>query len=261
MDLQLTGKTALVLASSTGLGKAVAKELAHEGANVMITSRNEDKLIQAQKEIEQVAKGKVSYKVADVTDPQSIKELVEATRNSFGKINILVNNTGGPSAGSFEDMSDQDFQTAFELTLLSYVRAVREVLPDLKETRGHILNNTSSSVKQPIDGLLLSNVFRMGVQGLSKSLSQELAGDGIMVNTIGAGRIKTDRLTELDSNRADREGKSVEDIQASIKGQIPAGRYGDPEEFAKMATFLVSGVNTYVTGQTILVDGALSKSY
>lgn len=261
MDLHLTGKTAIVLASSTGLGKAVAEELALEGANVMITSRNKDKLVQAKEEIEQVAKGRVEYMVADVTDAHSIKALVDVTRQTFGKINILVNNTGGPSAGSFEDLTDQDFQKAFDLTLMSYIRAVREVLPDLKETRGHILNNTSSSVKQPIDGLLLSNVFRMGVQGLSKSLSQELAPHGIMVNTIGAGRIETDRLTELDQNRAEREGKTVEDIQASIKDQIPAGRYGEPKEFAKMATFLVSGVNTYVTGQTILVDGALSKSY
>ncbi len=261
MDLHLTGKTAIVLASSTGLGKAVAKELAVEGANVMITSRNKDKLVQAKEEIEQVAKGRVEYMVADVTDAHSIKALVDVTRQTFGKINILVNNTGGPSAGSFEDLTDQDFQKAFDLTLMSYIRAVREVLPDLKETRGHILNNTSSSVKQPIDGLLLSNVFRMGVQGLSKSLSQELAPHGIMVNTIGAGRIATDRLTELDQNRAEREEKTVDDIQASIKDQIPAGRYGEPEEFAKMATFLVSGVNTYVTGQTILVDGALSKAY
>lgn len=261
MDLHLTGKTAIVLASSTGLGKAVAKELALEGANVMITSRNKDKLVQAKEEIEQVAKGRVEFMVADVTDAHSIKALVDVTRQTFGKINILVNNTGGPSAGSFEDLTDQDFQKAFDLTLMSYIRAVREVLPDLKETRGHILNNTSSSVKQPIDGLLLSNVFRMGVQGLSKSLSQELAQYGIMVNTIGAGRIETDRLTELDHNRAEREEKTVDDIQASIKDQIPAGRYGEPEEFAKMATFLVSGVNTYVTGQTILVDGALSKAY
>lgn len=261
MDLHLTGKTALVLASSTGLGKAVAKELALEGANVMITSRSKDKLIKAKKEIELVAKGKVDYMVADITDASSIKALVEVTRQTFGKINILVNNTGGPPAGSFDDMTDEDFQKAFDLTLLSFIRAIREVLPDLRETKGHILNNTSSSVKQPIDGLLLSNVFRMGVQGLSKSLSQELAPDGIMVNTIGAGRIETDRLKELDGNRARKMGKTVEDVQETIKKEIPAGRYGDPKEFAKMATFLVSGVNTYVSGQTILVDGAMNKAY
>ncbi|MCC5894563.1 MAG: SDR family oxidoreductase [Alkalibacterium sp.] len=261
MDLHLNGKTALVLASSTGLGKAVAKELALEGANVMITSRNKDKLIQAKREIELVAKGKVDYMVSDVTDAQSIKALVDVTRKTFGKISILVNNTGGPPSGTFDDLTDQEWQKAFDLTLLSYIRAIREVLPDLKETRGHILNNTSSSVKQPIDGLLLSNVFRLGVQGLSKSLSQELAPYGIMVNTIGAGRIETDRLKELDSTRAHKEGKSVEEIQETIKSQIPVGRYGEPKEFAKMATFLVSGVNTYVTGQTILVDGALNKAY
>lgn len=261
MDLQLNGKNALVLASSTGLGKAVAMELAKEGANVMLTSRSKDKLIEAKKEIDRVATGQVDYMVSDLTDLTSIKDLVEVTRKTFGKINILVNNTGGPSAGSFDDLDDAEWNKAFNLTLNSYIRTIREVLPDLRETRGHILNNTSSSVKQPIDGLLLSNVFRMGVQGLSKSLSQELAKDGIMVNTIGAGRIETDRLTELDSKRAEREGRSLEDVHQSIENQIPAGRYGKPEEFAKMAAFLVSGVNTYVSGQTILVDGAMSKSY
>ncbi|EXJ23094.1 3-oxoacyl-[acyl-carrier protein] reductase [Alkalibacterium sp. AK22] len=261
MDLQLNDKTALVLASSSGLGKAIAKELALEGANVMLTSRNKDKLVQAKKEIEQMAKGKVDYMVADVTDAGSINDLVDVTRKTFGKIDILVNNTGGPQAGSFDDMSDSDWQKAFELTLLSYIRAVRAVLPDLKENGGHILNNTSSSVKQPIDGLLLSNVFRMGVQGLSKSLSQELAADGIMVNTIGAGRIETDRLKELDAKRAEKQGISVEEAQEAIKKQIPAGRYGELKEFAKMAAFLVSGVNTYITGQTLLVDGGLTKAF
>lgn len=261
MDLHLTGKTALILASSSGLGKAIAKELALEGANVMLTSRNKDKLLAAKREIELVAKGKVDYMVSDLTDAESIKSLVEVTRDTFGPISILVNNTGGPPAGSFDDLTDQQWQKAFELTLLSYSRTIREVLPDLKKTGGHILNNTSSSVKQPIDGLLLSNVFRMGVQGLSKSLSQELAKDGIMVNTIGAGRIETERLTELDSSRAEREGKSTEEIQESIKKQIPAGRYGEPKELAKMAAFLVSGANTYITGQTILVDGGLTKAY
>lgn len=261
MDLHLTGKTALVLASSSGLGKAIAKELALEGANVMLTSRSKDKLLAAKEEIESISKGKVDYMVSDLTDGESIQHLVDVTRETFGPIRILVNNTGGPPAGSFDDLTDQNWQKAFDLTLLSYIRTIRAVLPDLKENGGHILNNTSSSVKQPIDGLLLSNVFRMGVQGLTKSLSQELAKDGIMVNTIGAGRIETDRLTELDSSRAEREGKTTEEVQAAIKAHIPSGRYGEPEEFAKMAVFLVSGINTYVTGQTILVDGGLTKAY
>lgn len=261
MDLELSGKTALVLASSSGLGKAIAHELAKEGANVMLTSRTKEALVEAKKEIEMDAKGSVSYFISDLTDAKSIKLLVEKTRETFGKISILVNNTGGPPGGLFESFNDEDWQKAFDLTLRSYIRVTKEVLPDLKETEGRILNNASSSIKQPIDGLVLSNVFRMGILGLSKSLSQELAKDGILVNTIGAGRIETDRLVELDSKRAEREGKTAAEVTESIEKTIPIGRYGQPEELAKMAVFLVSGANTYITGQQLLVDGGLIKAY
>jgi len=261
MDLKLTGKTALVLASSSGLGKAIANELAKEGANVMLTSRTKETLEQAKKEIEKTAVGKVSYVISDLTDGESIKHLVKLTRETFGKINILVNNSGGPPGGSFEQFTEIDWQKAFNLTLLNYVRTINEVLLDLKETNGRILNNASSSIKQPIDGLVLSNVFRMGILGLSKSLSQELAKDGILVNTIGAGRIETDRLTELDTARAKRSGTTMEEVKESIEGTIPLGRYGQPEEFAKIAAFLVSDANTYITGQQLLVDGGLTTAY
>lgn len=261
VDLNVTGKNALVLASSSGLGKAIAKELAAEGANVMLTSRNKDKLEAAKADIEKVAKGKVGYIISDITDAESINSLVKGTREKFGKISMLVNNSGGPKAGKFEDMTDEDWQKAFELTLLSYVRVTRAVLPDLKETKGRILNNASSSIKQPIDGLLLSNAFRMGIQGLSKTLARELGPDGILVNTIGAGRIQTDRIDDLDDTRADDKGVSPEEVKDQFKAKIPAGRYGKPEEFAKMAAFLVSYANTYVSGQAILVDGAMIETY
>lgn len=260
MDLQVQGKTALVLASSSGLGKAIAQELANEGANVMLTSRSKDKLEEAKTEIEATAKGKVAYTVADITSAESIKQLVQATRNEFGPITILVNNAGGPPAGGFEDFSDEDWQKAFELTLFSFIRTIREVLPDLKEHGGHILNNASSSIKQPIDGLLLSNVFRMGIAGLAKSLSQEFGQDNILINTVGAGRVATDRLKELDGTRAEKLGVSVEEVEESVQSGIPFGRYGKPEEFAKVATFLVSGANTYLTGQNILIDGGMIKT-
>jgi len=261
MDLELSGKNALVLASSSGLGKAIAHELAKEGANVMLTSRTRETLEQAKKELEKDAVGKVAYTVCDITDQENIKELVRATRETFGKINILVNNSGGPTGGTFESFDDEDWQKAFDLTLRSYIRVTKEVLPDLKETQGRILNNASSSIKQPIDGLVLSNVFRMGILGLSKSLSQELAKAGVLVNTIGAGRIETERLNELDSKRAEKIGKTAAEVKASIKEGIPMGRYGQPEELAKMAAFLVSGANTYITGQQLLVDGGLIKAY
>lgn len=261
MDMKLTGKTALVLASSTGLGKAIATELAREGANVMLTSRSMDKLEEAKKDILKTARGKVDYTVADITDAESIQNLVEATRNTFGPISILVNNAGGPPSGTFEDFDDTDWQKAFDLTLFSFIRTIRAVLPDLKETGGHILNNASSSIKQPIDGLTLSNVFRMGISGLSKSLSQELAAHHILVNTIGAGRIETDRLVQLDAAKAEKQGKTQQEVTDQIEQSIPLGRYGQPEEFAKTAVFLVSGANTYLTGQNILIDGGLVKSY
>jgi len=261
MDLKLSGKNALVLASSSGLGKAIAQELAREGANVMLTSRTEEKLEQAKADIGREDEGKVAYAVCDLTDPESIRQLVESTQKTFGKISILVNNTGGPPGGSFDSFTDEDWQKAFDLTLLSYIRTINAVLPDLKETNGRILNNASSSIKQAIDGLVMSNVFRMGISGLSKSLSQELASDGILVNTIGAGRIGTDRITELDTRRAEREGKTASDVRTSVEDTIALGRYGKPEELAKMAAFLVSDANTYITGQQLLVDGGMTRAY
>lgn len=251
MDLKLTNKTALVLASSDGLGKAIAQELANEGANVMIASRNETKLIKAAQEIKTTAKGKVDYTVFDQTRKEDIEKLIKQTQQKFGKIEILINNSGGPKSGHFEDFNEQDWQDAYQLTLLSYIRVIRAALPDLKATKGRILNNTSSSVKEPIDGITLSNVFRMGISGLSKTLSQELAKDGILVNTIGAGRFNTERLKSLHPQDNAHNGQN----------QIPIGRNGEPDEFAKVATFLVSGANTYMTGQTILLEGGLIKAF
>lgn len=258
--MHIKGKTALVLASSNGLGKAIAHELANEGANVMLTSRTEKDLKDAKEEIEKTAIGSVSYCLLDQTKNKSIAEAIKTTREIFGSISILVNNSGGPPAGSFEDFDDDDWQNAFELTLLSYIRTIRMVLPDLKENKGRILNNTSISTKEPIDGLTLSNVFRVGILGLAKTLSQELAKDDILVNTIGPGRIQTKRVEELDQVTADKKGQSKKDVQDANLSAIPMGRYGKPEEFAKVATFLVSGANTYLTGQNILVDGGKVKA-
>lgn len=260
MDLKLTDKTALVLASSSGLGKAVAQELANEGANVVISSRTEEKLKEAQAEIEQTAKGKVAYKVVDQTDKSSLQDLVDFTRNTFGSIDILVCNSGGPQAGTFDSFDDEEVNQAFNLTLNSYIRIIREALPDLRENKGKILLNTSSSIKQPIPNLTLSNIFRSGILGLGKTLSQELAPDGILVNVIGPGRIYTERIEELNEIKADQAGMSVEEFDQKDQASIPMGRYGEPEEFAKTAAYLVSGANTYTTGQAILVDGGSSDA-
>jgi 3-oxoacyl-[acyl-carrier protein] reductase len=260
MELKLNGKVALVVASSQGLGRAIAEQLVKEGAHVMITSRHEEKLQQVKQELEQLGSGKVAYHVADITNYDDIKSLVRATRDAFGKIDILINNAGGPPGGGFEQFSDEQWQQAFELNLLSYIRLIREVLPDLKQEGGRIINIASSSVKQPIPGLILSNTFRLGIVGLAKTLSVELAPYNILVNTVAPGRIATDRVAHLDEMNAEKQGITKEEMEEKSKQSIPLKRYGEPEEFAKVVAFLVSDASTYITGSTLLVDGGMVTS-
>ncbi|MGG0718514.1 SDR family oxidoreductase [Robertmurraya massiliosenegalensis] len=260
MDLGLNGKSVLVLASSKGLGKAIAQEFVREGARVMITSRDEKVLQTAVEEMKETG-GEVHAQVCDITKFADIKSLVEKTVTLFGTIDILVNNCGGPRGGNFDDLDDQAWQEAFELTLLSYIRSIREVLPIMRKNgQGRIVNVASISIKQPLDGLLLSNTLRAGVNGLAKSLSQEFAKDHILINTVGPGKFATDRVIEIDQQQADKKNSSLEELQKSSQGAIPLGRYGNPNEFAKTVVFLASSANTYITGQAILVDGGLTKA-
>lgn len=260
MDLYLQKKNALILASSQGLGMAIAKELVKEGANVMLAARNEEKLVAVQKELSELGIGKVSYKVTDITKPDEIKSLVARMAEEFGGIDILVNNAGGPPGGTFADFNDEDWQHSFELNLLSFIRTIRESLPHLKKQGGKIVNIASSSIKEPIPGLLLSNTFRTAIVGLAKTLASELAPDNILINTVGPGRIATDRIQHLDRFNAEKLGVPAEEVTGKALSNIPLGRYGEPEEFAKFVTFLVSGANTYLTGQSYLVDGGMVKS-
>jgi 3-oxoacyl-[acyl-carrier protein] reductase len=260
MDLNLQGKVALVIASSQGLGKAIATQLVKEGAHVMITSRDEDKLRAVHDELQQLETGKIAYHRADITNSEDISSLVQATRDTYGRIDIVVNNSGGPPAGNFETFSDEDWQQAYDLTLLNYVRVIREVLPDLKERGGRIINIASSTVKQPIPGMVLSNVFRLGVVGLTKTLAEELAPYHILVNTVSPGRIATDRVASLDQLKADRLGVTRDEIVKQSENAIPLKRYGKPEEFANVVAFLVSDASTYITGSSILIDGGMLKS-
>ncbi|SFE21075.1 3-oxoacyl-[acyl-carrier protein] reductase [Lentibacillus persicus] len=262
MDLNLNDKSVVVLASSKGLGKATARQFASEGARVFLASRDEDALEKTAAEIrEETGNPNVAFSVCDIKDAGSIKQLITKAVSAHGPIDILVNNAGGPPAGSFDDIDDDAWQHAFELNLLSFTRAIREVLPHMrKQGGGHILNFSSSSIKEPIDGLILSNTFRAGIIGLAKSLSQELAPDNILINTIGPGRIGTDRVDHLDSVNAEKLGIPIEDVREEAKNKIPLGRYGSPEEFAKIAVFLCSQANTYVTGQSFLIDGGMVKA-
>lgn len=261
MDLGLKNKTAIVLASSDGLGRAIATEFALEGANVMLFSSSETKLKAAADEIEILSGRRPRFCAGDLRRPEDLKRLVEETLAAYGSVFALVNNAGGPPAGTFEQFDDEVWQNAFELTLLSYIRMIRLVLPHMQAGGGgRILNSTSSSVKQVLENLILSNTFRNGVVGLSKSLSQELGPEGILVNVIGPGRIGTSRISYLDQVRADRLNVSREEIEAEAFKNIALGRYGKPQEYAKLAVFLCSEANTYITGQTVLVDGGLTKA-
>lgn len=260
MELNLTGKTALVFASSQGLGFAIAERLVKEGANVMISGREEEKLKQKASQLEAIGIGKVAYKKTDITNPEEINELVKVTAETFQGIHLLVNNAGGPPAGSFEDLTDEEWQYSFELNLLSYVRMIRASLPYLKQQGGKILNIASSSIKEPIPGLILSNTFRTGIVGLSKTLASELAQYNILINTIAPGRIATDRVNHLDQVNADKLGVERETIASHVKSGIPLKRYGTPEEFANVAAFLLSDANSYMTGSSFLVDGGMVKA-
>ncbi|MGG3573115.1 SDR family oxidoreductase [Bacillus gobiensis] len=260
MDLNLKDKVAIVAASSKGLGKAIAEELAKEQAHVILSGRNEQALKQVKEELSYLGSGLIDYQVCDLSNSEDIKQLIHAALERHERIDILVNNVGGPKGGSIADLTDDDWKDSFELHLLSYVRLIREALPHLKKNGGKIINIASSSVKEPIPGLLLSNTFRLGIVGLTKTLATELAEFNILINTLAPGKIATDRVAYLDQNKADTLGKSVEQIKKESELQIPLGSYGDPNDFAAYAAFLLSEKNTYMTGQTLLIDGGFVKS-
>jgi 3-oxoacyl-[acyl-carrier protein] reductase len=227
----------------------------------MLTSRNVEQLEITRQLLLTSAKGRVECCPCDITKIDDIRALVAATRKQLGPIDVLINNAGGPPGGGFEQLDDAAWQDAFELNLLSYVRLIREVLPDLKQKGGRIINVTSSSIKQPIPGLILSNAFRMGILGMAKSLADELAPYNILVNTVAPGRIATDRTAYLDQLKADKRGVSKEQVVAESLQNIPLQRYGDTDEFAKVVCFLASGASSYVTGSTLMVDGGMVKGY
>jgi len=262
MDLGLHNKSVIVTAGSKGLGFATALEFAREGANVTLASRDLESVETAKNQIiRETGNPNVLGRVCDMRSEEAIKSLVEYVVQKNGKIDILVNNTGGPKAGTFESLTDSDWHDAYELNLLSFIRMIREVLPYMKKQKsGHIVNFASSSIKEPIGQLLLSNTFRTGIVGLSKSLSQEFAPFNILINTLGPGRIDTDRVKHLDQILAEASAVDVTSIQEEQKARIPLGRYGKPEEFAKTAVFLCSSANGYITGQAFLVDGGLVKA-
>lgn len=261
MDINIKDKVFLVAASSKGLGYGIARELALNGAMVSIGSRDAENVEQAAQSLRQETNTPIYASTMDVTDAASISRWVGETAKAFERIDGLVVNAGGPPPGNFDDFGDTEWQTGFNLTLMSAVRMIREVLPYMRTAGGgSILTITSLSVKEPITSLLLSNVFRAGVVSLVKSLATQLAEEKIRVNNLIPGRIDTDRVKALDKNTAEKQGSKVETIRQQNQSSVPLQRYGTIEEFGKAGAFLLSDAASYITGTSLVVDGGLLKS-
>ena len=257
MDFGLKGKRAIVMAASRGLGYASALGLAREGCHLVVCSRDQARIDAAAETIRRDTGARVKALVADVSSASEAKRLVDTAVAEYGGLEIVVHNAGGPPAGETLAMTDEQWQKAFEQNLLSFTRIVSAATPEMKKAGyGRVLTIASSSIKQPIPNLALSNALRAGVWGIAKTLSRELAPQGILVNVIAPGRIDTERIAELDQANATKAGKPVEEIRKASVATIPLGRLGRAEELANLVVFLASTAGSYISGQAIMVDGA-----
>lgn len=255
MNLGIAGKSALIAASSRGLGRAVAHALAAEGCCITINARDPAALAATAAEIAAATGAQVHTHAADVADPAACKDLVQSAADRFGSVDILVTNTGGPRPGPFADLDDDAWRTALDLTLLNVVRLIRAAEPHMRAQQwGRIINITSTSAKEPITGLLLSNAMRAAVHGLAKTLSRELAPH-ILVNNVCPGLHRTDRLEHLAQVRAKAWDCTVDQAFDRLTASIPLGRLGRPEELGATVAFLCSDRASFITGQSIVVDG------
>ncbi len=262
MDLGLKDKVVLVVASSSGLGKSSALAFANEGAKVIITGRDAERLKKAKAEIESAAGAEIETVQMDVRNAEDIEKLVAQVIAQFGTVHVLVNNAGGPPPGVFWETDDDAWNKAYELTLLSSVRMTRAVLPHMRSQQwGRIINITSMTVKQPIDQLLLSNSLRLGVVGWAKTLSNQMAKEGILINNVCPGWTLTERVSQLTQARAEANQSSAEAEEQAIADSIPMGRLGTPEEFANLVVFLGSERASYITGTSIQVDGGSTAGF
>jgi 3-oxoacyl-[acyl-carrier protein] reductase len=260
MDLGIKDKVAVVAASSKGLGKAVALGLAREGVKLTICARGRDELERTEKEIVSETSADVLALECDVSKTAEIKKVVDETIKKYSKIDIMVNNAGGPPTGGFLDFSLEDWQRAIELNLFSTIKFTKEVLPRMREQKwGRIVNITSIAVKQPIDGLILSNTARAAVIGLAKTISNEYGQYNITVNNVCPGRILTDRIIHLANEKAKKEGRSIDEALSIMELDIPMRRIGKPEELANLVVFLASERASYITGTTIQADGGFTR--
>ena len=264
MDLNLKNKNAIVCASSQGLGKAAAIDLALEGVNLAICSRDQDKIDKTKAEILKRTDNqiKVIALKTDLNSSEQIETLYDEALSSLGSIDILVNNNGGPPPSTFEELTDDDWQNAFNSTMMSCLRLSRLVMPQMKERGwGRIINISSVSVKTPVNGLFLSNSLRMGVLGWSKALADELAPFGITVNTVCPGYTRTERVEAILESQSIASGLKKEDIEKSIANNIPMKRVGEAEDLAGLITFLASEKANYMTGLAVQVDGGSARTF
>ena len=256
MDLGIQNRTAVVLASSAGIGRACAAALAAEGANVALSGRDPARLDAAVAELKASTGDRVFGETLDVTDGEALVAHLHAVRERFGAVDILVANAGGPPVGPAADMTLDALDTAYELTLKSAVRAISTVLPWMREQQwGRIIAVTSSSVREPIPGLVLSNIMRPGLTGYLKTLAAEVARDGVLVNSVCTGAFETDRMRSLCQERADASGRTLDEVTRDVGERLPIGRIGQPEEFGALVAFLASEQASFLTGIAIPLDG------
>jgi len=249
------------MAASRGLGYASALGLAREGCDLIVCSRDQARIDAAAEAIRRDTGARVRAVTADVSRPAEAARLVELAVAEYGGLEIVVHNAGGPPPGPTVSMTDDQWHQAFEQNLLSFARVVRAAVPEMtKAGYGRVIAIASSSLKQPIPNMALSNALRAGVWGLAKTLSREVAAQGILVNVIAPGRIDTERIDELDRLNAERTGRSFDEVRKASVSGIPLGRLGRPEELANLVVFLASGAATYIAGQAIMVDGAAGTS-
>jgi 3-oxoacyl-[acyl-carrier protein] reductase len=261
MDLGIRGKRALVLASSKGLGQGIAVALAREGANVLLCGRSSDRLAANCAAINAEGNGKADWVMADLSDAGFVETMTKAVADKFGGIDILVNNSGGPTPGTTEDMTAEKLETYFFPMVARIITLTNALLPGMKaQGWGRILTVASSGVIEPLANLALSNTLRPALAGWSKTLASEVAGLGITANMLLPGSIATDRLDDLDGAAAKRTGRSMEDIREERQARIPAGRYGRVDEFAATAAFLCSQPASYITGAMVRCDGGAARS-
>jgi 3-oxoacyl-[acyl-carrier protein] reductase len=261
MDLGLRGKVALVAAASRGLGRAVAEELAAEGASLVLCARGAGRLAEACADIERAADVPVVGVAGDVSSASDVSRIVGAGLERFGRIDVLVTNAGGPPAGTFDSLGAREWEEATRLTLTSVLELTRAVLPGMRRRRwGRVLNITSIAAKQPVENLMLSNSLRAAVTGFARTLANEVAADGVTVNNLLPGYTRTERVEELARAAAGREGVGEAEALARWEAEIPMRRLGEPREFAALAAFLASERASYITGASVTVDGGWVRS-